>query len=109
MMDTVWRVTWALPLVLTVGVIAVLVLRRFVVPAQSPDWQVRRMSVRESITLSDDTRVYLIDIDSRAFVVVESAKQALLQAVQPVANDSTGSSTRFGPRWMPGFNKAGPR
>jgi flagellar biogenesis protein FliO len=108
MMETLWRLAWALPLVLATGVVAVLTLRRFVVPTQGASQQAQRMNLRESLSLSDDTRVHLIEIDRQMFLVVESSRQTVLKSA-PVASTLVHPPNRYGPAWMQRLYKAGSR
>lgn len=86
MADTLWRLAWALPLVLAVGFVAVLLLKRFGLPVQAvAEEAARRMNLRESLTLSEDTRVHLIEVDRKTYLVVESARQAVLQPSEVAA------------------------
>jgi flagellar biogenesis protein FliO len=82
-MDALSRLAWALPLVLFTGVGVMLVLKRFVVPSDGPSpASTQRLTVSESITLSDDTRVHLLHLDRKsAFLVVESMRNATLQSL----------------------------
>lgn len=105
-----WRLAWALPLVLMVGAAVVLVLRRFVVPTASAAVPTQRMRMLESLPLSDDTRVHLIEVDGRAYLVVESARHAVLQSAAPLqAGDASRLPIRFGPAWAQRFWRGGPR
>jgi flagellar biogenesis protein FliO len=81
-MDALWRLAWALPLVLAVGAAAILVLKYFVIPAQAARRSARRIELRESLPLSDETRIHLIEVDRRAYLVVESTRQTTLQPTQ---------------------------
>jgi flagellar biogenesis protein FliO len=105
MMDTLWRLAWALPLVLATGMAAALTLRRFV--ARTPDTRrpTQRMTLRESLTLSDDTRLHLIEVDRQAFLVVESARHTSLQPTA-VASDTTRLPVRFATPWTPRLFKS---
>ncbi len=96
-MESAWRLVWALPLVLAVGVAAVLVLRRFVTPMTPAAPRGPRVSLRDSLALSDHTRVHCIDVDGRAFLVVESAQQAALHALVQA------ETPRAAPRGVPGW------
>ena len=107
-METLWRLAWALPLVLVTGVVAVLTLRRFVVPTQGTSQPAQRMNLRESLSLSDDTRVHLIEIDGQVFLVVESLRHTLLQSA-PIASTPVRPPNRYGPAWMQRLYKAGSR
>lgn len=108
MMETLWRLAWALPLVLLTGMVAVLTLRRFVVPTQGTGQQTQRMNLRESLSLSDDTRVHLIEIDRQVLLIVESSRHTLLQSA-PVASTPVHPPNRYGSAWMQRLYKAGSR
>jgi flagellar biogenesis protein FliO len=103
-MDTMLRLAWALPLVLLVGVLVALILRRFVVLAPTSHRQAR-LSLCESLWLSDDTRVYLLEIDGRACVIVESARQTTLQSASLQLADAPRAWRGIAPFWMRRFNK----
>lgn len=85
MTETVWRLAWALPLVGALGFAAVLLLKRMTVLRMPAASVVQRLGLHESLTLSADTCVHLIEVDRRAYLVVESTRQAVLQpaAAQP--------------------------
>lgn len=107
-MDIVWRLAWALPLVLLVGTVAMLILRRFVVPPSAAQRQAR-LGVRESLTLSDGTSVHLIEVEGRAYLVVESVRHAVIQAVLPPAGELSHSAVAPRPRWLQAFRYGGAR
>lgn len=107
-MDIVWRMAWALPLVLLVGTMAMLMLRRFVVPASAAQRQAQ-LGVRESLTLSDGTRVHLIEVEGRGYLVVESERHAVIQAVLPLAGEQSHSAAAPRPRWLQAFRYGGAR
>jgi flagellar biogenesis protein FliO len=84
-MDALWRLLWALPLVLALGAAAVLLLKRFIGPVAAARRLGRRMSACESVALSDETRVHLLEVDGKAWLVVESSRHATVQsAATPV-------------------------
>lgn len=99
-MNTLWKLTWALPLVLTIGGVAVLVLKRFVVPARPADRAGPRMTLCESLSLSDETRVHLIEVERKPYVVIESDRHAVLQSMLPQAGEATRLPMLGGPAWM---------
>jgi flagellar biogenesis protein FliO len=99
-MNALSRLLWALPLVLATGVAAMLLLRRFVVPMQTRSRDARRLSLRESLAVSDDTRLHLVEIDQQPYVIVESARGAVLQAMPAAAVDAQRSAARLTPRWL---------
>jgi len=90
--DALWRLAWALPMVLAIGVASVLVLRRWVVPHRQGE-ATGRLRVLESLPLSDDTRLYVIDVDRRPLLLVESSREITLQDVAAAA----GAGMRHGP------------
>jgi hypothetical protein len=73
-MPVLLRLAWALPLVLLVGFGALLILKRFLELPQRSTAK-RRMTLHESLALSRDTRLFLIEVDGCAYLVTESAKQ----------------------------------
>ncbi len=97
-MDAAWRMVWALPLVVVIGTLAVLVLRRFVAPSRPAADNAKRMSVRESLSLSDETRVHLLEIDGKGYLVVESAHPGVLQA--PLHANDASFAPKPGPPWL---------
>jgi flagellar biogenesis protein FliO len=111
MMDTLWRLTWALPLVMTLGLGAVLILRRFGVRARSATAGSQRMNVRESLMLSADTQMHLIEIDRNVYLLVESAGHVLLQAAAQQSGEAVALSAEpaGASRWWPWSLKGGLR
>ena len=103
-MDTLYRLAWALPLVLMVGFAVMLMLKRFVVPTVAASQAPQRMSLRESLSLPDDTRVHLIEVDRQAYLIVESTRHTLLQSIE-----AQRTPVRAAPPWMQRFYKAGSR
>ncbi|MET0534973.1 MAG: hypothetical protein ABW171_12170 [Steroidobacter sp.] len=100
-MNAAWKLAWALPLVLAIGVGAMLLLRKFLVPVarQAGDDQ-PRMVVRQSLPVSEQTSVHLIEVDGRDYLVVESARQAVVQTLSSAAIEHSHSRWRIGPAWM---------
>jgi hypothetical protein len=98
-MNSLLRLLWALPLVLAVGAAAMLVLRRFLVPATSPPGA-SRVAVRETVALSDHTRVHLLEIDGSGYLVVESTRSASLQPTAARVREPAGWPGRSRPRWL---------
>lgn len=105
-MNALWRLLWALPLVLATGVAAMLLLRRFVVPMQARSRDARRLSLLESLAVSDDTRLHLVEIDQQPYVVVESTRDAVLQAVPAATvHAQRAAAIRLAPRWLRGLGQ----
>lgn len=97
-MSSLLRLLWALPLVLAVGAVMMIVLRRFVVPATVPP-ATRRLIARESMPLSNETRAHLIEVDGVRYLVVEST----LNAVHALALQSQATRempARPQPAWL---------
>jgi flagellar biogenesis protein FliO len=99
-MSELWRLSWALPLVFAMGIAIMLLLRRIVVPLQTKSREARRLQLCESLTVSDATCVHLVEIDRQAYLVIESERTALLQAMPMVPADLRIPAARFGPGWM---------
>jgi|SRR5882724_5303112 len=95
-MDTLARLAWALPLVLLVGTAAMFLLRRVVAGTESSQSERRRMCVRESLRLSDDTHAHLVAVDGETFFIVESARQATISRL----NESAAKAARMPSAWI---------
>ena len=104
-MDSLWRMAWALPLVLGIGFAAALVLKRFVAIAPLPSPDARRIKLQESLSLSDDTCVHVIEVDRQAYLLVESSLRTTLQATSVAsvtsakAVEAAPTSSRASPAW----------
>jgi flagellar biogenesis protein FliO len=97
-MNSTLRLLWALPLVLAVGATAMFVLRRFVVPVPGTR-SAHRLVARESIALSNETRVHLVEVDGVRCLIVESAQNAVQTlTVQAAASGEAPASLR--PAWF---------
>jgi flagellar biogenesis protein FliO len=104
MTDTLWRLAWALPLVLITGLAAVLVLKKIVVPALPADPAARRMTLRERMSVSGSTSLYLIEVDGQAYLLVESPAGTVLQQAAP-KTEAAQPRAAFGPLWVRRFRK----
>jgi len=82
MSDVFLRLLWALPLVLMTGIAIMLLLRRVLPLPASSATDIAPLAVRHSLTLADDTRVHLLEVDRKSYLLVESSRQALLQPVE---------------------------
>lgn len=107
MTDALLRLAWALPLVLGLGVAAAFVLKRFVVPVADASPQRQRLSLRESLSVSDDTRLHLLEVDGKPHLLVESARATVLQWTP--AGETSRASGPVVPRWAQRFYKGAPR
>ena len=107
-MDTLWRLAWALPLVAAIGAATVLVLRRFLVPGNKAGRAAQPLNARASLELSDHTRVHLIEVEGRAYLLVESTQQVTLQPLTVQAGDVARPSRVLASAWMRVLHRAGP-
>ena len=106
MTEGLLRLAWALPAVLAVGVLLMLLLRRFTgsMPVES---QSRRLHLRDSLTVSDETRVHLLEVDGKPHVLVESSRRADLTVLHSVPSAGLVQAARVSrtpirnvPRWL---------
>ena len=104
-MDTLWRLVWALPLVLVTGFAAMLVLKRFMAASPPATRDIRRLTLRESLTLSEESRLHLIEVDRETYLIIESSRHAALQSIRPPAGEATHLPHRFAPPWVRRFYK----
>lgn len=90
----VWRLSWALPLVLLIGVLFMLWLKRLGVGQAPKDGRAagahatHDLIVLSDTRLSEHTRCWVIDVHGQAFVVLESAGQVQLQPLAPRASEA---------------------
>jgi flagellar biogenesis protein FliO len=98
-MNSLLRLSWALPLVLMVGAGVTVLLRRFVLPA-SPTRCPHRLVFREQLALSEQTRVHLVEIDGKGYLVVESSQNAALQPISTPAREASRVPGRSRPAWL---------
>lgn len=80
-MDAIWKLTWALPLVLLTGLVVVLLLKR-VMNVPAAEGSVQRLRNRESLTLSGHTRLHLVEVDGKPLLLIESDRATQLQALE---------------------------
>jgi flagellar biogenesis protein FliO len=109
MMDTLWRLVWALPLVLLTGAAVMLLLKQFVRPVRPTSHVALRMTLRESMSVADDTRVHLIEADGQTYLLVESPGGTVLQPTQPKPGDGARLRGNVGPPWARRLLKAASR
>lgn len=83
--DHLWRLAWALPLVLVIGVLFILALKRWGITRLPGLMQVSPpetgLRVVADLTVSDDTRVYLLEAGGQRWLLTESKQQASTQAL----------------------------
>jgi len=99
-MNALLRLLWALPLVLALGVGFMIVLRRFVAPAPNGKPAARHTALCEQLALSEQTRVYLLDVDGRKYLVVESTQNTRLQPLASPARVESRVPARSRPAWL---------
>lgn len=80
-MTALWKLAWALPLVIFTGVVLVLLLKRVLVPSALGQRSSQRIQSRESLQVSEQTRLHLVEIDGRSYLLIESNQQAQLQTI----------------------------
>lgn len=85
--DHLWRLAWALPLVLVIGVLFILALKRWgitrlpgLMPAVVNTTDLR---VVTDLQVSGDTRVYLLEAGGQRWLLTESRLSASTQALPP--------------------------
>ena len=92
-MNTLWRLAWALPLVLITGAAMVYMLKQVIVRDSASRRDSRRMHLRESLCVSPQTQMHLVEFDRRPYILVESEHGTVLQAAGALAADRAGSRT----------------
>jgi flagellar biogenesis protein FliO len=87
-----WRLTWALPLVLAIGWCVILVLKRLGMGGESAKLSedVDQAVLLDDLSLSDATRMLLVCVAGRTYVVFESSAQLSVHESMPVSEDSQG-------------------
>lgn len=91
--EQVWRLTWALPLVILMGLGLIVWLKRLGLGMGVPD-QVTVPVVRSNTALTEHTRVLVVEVNAQSFVIFESAVSV---AVQPAPPPVLGVSPRAFP------------
>lgn len=84
MNDQLWRMTWALPLVIVIGVALIYWLKHLGLGGQVRESASVEPVVRSNTALTDHTRVLVVELEQQQFVVFESTAQI---AVQPVHSE----------------------
>lgn len=80
MTDSLSRLAWALPLVIALGVLAILVIRR-VLQTAHPANDDAPMTLRQSLKLSEDAQLHLVSLGGQSILVVESSGPSALQVL----------------------------
>lgn len=80
-----WRLSWALPLVLAIGVLSILALKRWGItrlrgPAQAnePEPELRLVA---DLRISDDTRIFLLETGGQRWLITESRQHTATQVL----------------------------
>lgn len=103
-MDALVRLTWALPLVLVIGLVGVFVARHLAgVRPPKPGSKARRLRLCESIDLDGNARVSLIEVDGRPYLIIGFGAVC---SVAPMEPRTAAPRQVWGGLWAP---KAGAR
>jgi hypothetical protein len=86
--DHIWRLIWALPLVLLIGVGAMLLLKRLGIgvgprPSAMPDHTAATPTLVSSTPLTDHTRALVVEFGAQRWVVFESTAQIAVHVPTP--------------------------
>lgn len=100
MIEMLRTLAWALPLVLLIGLGIALALRRVLSPDSAAGPARARARLRESLEVSDDTRVYVIEVDRKSYLLVESVMQTSLHSTQAPTNAIAQTPNRAGSPWL---------
>lgn len=96
-----WRLLWALPLVLAVGVLAILAIKRLGFAAE-PSRQELPPRVVHELDMGQQTRLIVCEIEGQRWVVVEGRTGLALQALtESRPNLDLGANRRFSEIWSP--------
>jgi hypothetical protein len=99
-MNSLSRLLWALPLVLAVGAGAMMLLRRIVVPPTRAKGVAPRLVSRETLSLSEQTRVHLFEVEGSSYIILESTQSATLQLLPVQALETSRAPARLQPAWL---------
>lgn len=80
MEDQLWRLSWALPLVIVIGVGALYWLKRMGVGMPGSGAQAGEPRVLSRTTLTEHTQVLVVEVQHQRYVVFESTAQVSVQA-----------------------------
>lgn len=108
-MEAAWRLVWALPLVVATGAAVVLFLRRIIAPVGRSQFAAQRLRVRETISLSEHSRAHLIEVDDRAYLLVESSQTMHLQPVAALATETSVAVANVSVPWLRRLYRAAAR
>jgi hypothetical protein len=72
MTDSLWRLAWALPLVLTLGVVAMLVLKRVLSAGGPLEVAAEDLVLQRSLKLSETATAHVIAVEGKKLMIVES-------------------------------------
>jgi flagellar biogenesis protein FliO len=109
MNETLWNLTWALPVVLLTGLIAALVLRRAMSPSEPAIPARGRARLCETLEVSSDTRLYVVEVDRKSYLLVESVMQTSLHATAASTAVAMPTPNRVGAPWLVRLCRGEPR
>ncbi|RZL01578.1 MAG: hypothetical protein EOP36_11055 [Rubrivivax sp.] len=98
--DHFWRLLWALPLVLLIGVGAMLLLKRLGIgvgpraAAVVPDATSATPTLVSSTPLTDHTRALVVECGAQRWVVFESTAQIAVHAPTPTSSPTPDPTLR---------------
>ncbi|HEY6923198.1 MAG TPA: hypothetical protein VI653_07015 [Steroidobacteraceae bacterium] len=107
-MDMLWRLTWALPCTVLIGSGVILLLKQTLRQGTFSRRTLERMVKRESLHISDETHLHLVEVDGRTYVLVESTRNASLHNA-PVAAQSTVLRGGVSVPWLRGVRSGVPQ
>jgi hypothetical protein len=85
MSESLTRLAWALPLVIVLGALAMLLMRRLLPHWQTPAAPVARLALHESLNVSETTRTHLLSVDGQRMLLVETRDQPSTAVLLPNA------------------------
>ncbi len=98
MNDSLSRLLWALPLVLGVGVIAILLLKRALDRVGVSAQVTERLQLAQSVDLSEGQRAHLLEVDGQCVLVVAGPNHTVLQLLPSRVTPRNGKVWMRSPR-----------
>lgn len=81
-MTALWKLAWALPVVTITGLVVMLLMKRVLVRGAAHNRPSQRLRSRETLQVSEQTRLHLVELDGKPYLLVESSQHAQLQLSQ---------------------------
>ncbi len=78
MTDQLWRLAWALPVVIATGLLLIFWLKRMGVGQGTPKTHAEPI-VRSCTQLTEHTQVLIVEIHQQSFIVFESSQHIMVQ------------------------------